>query len=145
MPGLFGSWGVKTALFGSKMAFLAFWNCRFWSRFGLLNTVFHLFSPLLALNDDGACRGPPYVPLQGPWVIKMSIMAIFLYPRHSKIGQISQIHGFLVCDFVVQKRLKIDTVPFAVPISVPNSSQLSCRITQLCHAPIGWIWTWCLR
>ena len=39
----------------------------------------------------------------------------------------------------------LGTVPFAVPISVPNSSQLSCRITQLCHAPIGWIWIWCLR
>ena len=54
-------------------------------------TYIPLYWPYMMMRYVG---GPPYVPLQGPWVIKMSILAIFLNPRRSKIGQISQIHGF---------------------------------------------------
>ena len=95
MPGLFGSWGVKTALLGQK------WH--FWP------SEIADFEAILAFSIQFFT----YIPLYWPYMMMRSLKCPY-WPFSStqgvlKLAKLVKFMGFFVCDFVVQKRLKIDT------------------------------------
>ena len=80
---------------GSKTAFLRSEIADFEAILAFKTPFFTNFLPYWPYMMMGHVGGPPWYLYKGPGSLNMSLMAIFLNPRWSKIGQISQNHGFL--------------------------------------------------
>ena len=90
-----GHGGLKLPFLGSKTAFLRSEIADFEAILAFKTPFFTNFLPYWPYMMMGHVGGPPWYLYKGPGSLNMSLMAIFLNPRWSKIGQISQNHGFL--------------------------------------------------